>query len=333
MSRSGRSWRRASTVGLVVLLLVDIALVALSLRSRGASDAGVALVVAPPATAAGTASVEVAASPTRPTATATATATAKATPTATREAVVPVPVTVMVSAVDADVAWRVRSGACGGSADPAVVERTQDGGRTWRAVDVPSPVVVRVRATSATKAFVVAAVSAADGCDASYRSTTDARTWTAPSRPHNAWYRSPSDPQRVILPNGRMARPCGSSEVIDLLPDGQRRAAALCSDERVVATTDTGRSWQRVASAPGAVALAQRPGASGYVVAALQRQGCDGVAVMTVASSPSRLGCVDGATAAPGGVAVASAAGSLRLLTGTTVQVSSDGGRTFARRS
>lgn len=311
----------AATKGLIALVLLNIVLVALALRPRPEPDVTITSrgQTAPPSSPApGTSPASPQSAPSSGT-------------------IDPVPLTVLVSASSADVGWRVTSGTCS-SPGPAqaVVESSKDGGRSWRRSAFPDPVAVRVKATSSSRAFTISASSGADGCRPAYRSTRDAQSWSGASDPANAWFRSPSDAKRVGVPGGRTSRPCGpADDVVDLVVDSAVQAAALCSNERAVRTTDGGQSWQFVATVPGAVAITADPGGSGYAVAALGASACDGVAVLTVTNSPKRLGCIAGVPegAVAGKVAISTAADAVWVVAGSTVYVSTDRAVTFDRRT
>ena len=141
-----RRRRLAATLGLVALVIVDIALVFAALRITGRSSA------AETPSADGT--IATASSGPEPVTTSAAPEpSASATGTSAAPTNVPgVPLTVVLSVVDGSLAWRATVGSCSGG---AAVQITTDGGKTWRNRTSPYPVITRVQATDATKGFVV----------------------------------------------------------------------------------------------------------------------------------------------------------------------------------
>jgi photosystem II stability/assembly factor-like uncharacterized protein len=101
-------------------------------------------------------------------------------------------------------------------------------------------------------------------------------------------------------------------------------ALVLCQEGEVFRTTDSGVSWEPAGSAPGAAALAVVDGAP--VVAVIEAEGCDGVAVGPL-DTDSRV-CVDGAPASPVSLSFAGSDAGFLVAAGTTY-VSGDGGSTW----
>lgn len=315
------SANRWGTIAIITLLVVNFVLLGLALRARTTSQV--------PAAGAGDTRPSV-----PPPSTATPSGAASTpSPSPSRTAAAE-PLLLLVSAVSANVAWRVASGTCGARPRTATVEMSSDGGRTWAGAGLTVSTVTRLTATSARRAFVVAASSRPGSCVPALRSTSG-NGWSTPSDASAAWYRSTSEVTRIAVPGARTARPCGRLvSVVDLQPDGPQQAAALCADDRVVQTSDAGNSWRRVGAVPGAVALAVQPDGTGYLVAALGVPGCPGVAVIPVgADTPTA--CVNGSAAPPepGRVAISTAQQATWLLVGQSAYVSTAGASAFRRRS
>ncbi|CAN7469435.1 hypothetical protein LJR027_002982 [Terrabacter sp. LjRoot27] len=228
---------RVATAGLVAFLAVDVALVALALRSgHNVSEAP-----APVST------TRTAALTTSPPATGTTDPTKGTTPAAAKA----VPVTRLVSALDAATAWRATTGAC--DAGGATVEVTADGGQTWTKVRSPARALVRVQPLDEARAFVIGA--GADCTPKQYASRDAGQTWQAPTAVVGGWARRLDAPTQVLAPRETAATPCGDAVVVDLSRTSATQAQALCADGSVVVTEDGGTTWTDSGDAPGAVAL------------------------------------------------------------------------------
>ena len=228
---------RLATAGLVAFLAVDVALVALALRSGHGSSGAL-----PPAQTGQT-------TRTAPLTTSPPTSTTRATtsPVAAKA----VPVTRLVSAVDAATAWRATTGAC--DTGGATVEVTTDGGQTWTKVRSPARALVRVQALDETRAFVIGAGS--DCLVKQFASRDVGQTWQAPTAVVGGWARRLDEPTQVLTPKEAAATPCGESVVVDLSRTSAEQAESLCADGSVVVTEDGGTTWSDSGDAPGAVAL------------------------------------------------------------------------------
>lgn len=310
-----RTRRRLAVVGIGAFVLVDLALVAVALTSEPAGLAADRGPVALPSSVAS----EQAATPTP-------------TPTATAPALAVAP-TRALSAVDAETAWRSQAGTCApdGTGDALVLESTTSGGDTWSATSVSTEAslvgVDRLQATAADTVFVVGPAGA--GCTPSFAQTFTggAEFRDYPDRLGAAWFVSRTSTSTVHSPAGDRPAPCA---VIDLAVAGDARAAVLCGDGTVHRTVDGASTWDAGTAVEGAVAVTS--GADGYLVAASDVAGCDGVAISSVVDSAvtaAPLGCAPAAIDAPGAVAVSAAAGSLWLWAGDAVLVSTDGGSTW----
>jgi hypothetical protein len=334
---AARGRPRLTLIALVILLLVDVALIAIAYRGVSGDQAqrGTA------SSASTTPSPDTTASSTPAT---TATTTASSTPatTATTTATAPPPATnspgtgetrplsQVVVAVNGDTAWRITVGAC--PAGGAAIASSGDGGKTWRTHISPSPVLVRVQPTDASKAFVVGATK---DCAMEVWSTGDAgATWAPSTGVGNAWARDAADATKVRAGTRRVA-PCGSPSVLDLVRTSARAAEALCADGELKESADEGATWTSVGRLQGAMALDNRL-ENGAVTAYLvgRSAGCAGLSLTSVRSgAPTTLGCVDlgGLPVAEGSVSISVAGNDGWLLVGDATWRSRDGLRTWSK--
>ncbi len=299
---------RLALVGLLVLLVVDAALVALAFRPEA-----------------------VGAEPVTPAPRSTP-VTSTPTPSQTPETR-PVPLRQVVVALDDSRAWRAVLGTCekGGAA----IEVTGDGGRTWgtRALPAKAKALGRVQPVSADRAFVIAADA---GCKAGEYITEDgARTWDGPRALQGGWSRTPGGASgTVVTPERPDARPCGSGSLVDLARVSGTAARALCGDGSLTTSGDGGATWKTFAQADGALALSVREekgSARAYV--ARVADGCEGVELARVTGkSATSVACIATPDGLPEGrvsISVVDAAGWLAV--GDTVWRSGGDLRTWTR--
>ena len=319
-----RRRRLAATLGLVVLVLIDIALVFAALRITGRSSA----TEVPSSDV--TASSSVDGPPTTPAGPSTP---APTTATSTAPTNVPgVPLTVIVSAVDGSLAWRATVGSC--ASGGAAVQISTDGGKTWRNRTSPYAVVTRIQATDASKGFVV---GAAQDCSMGVKQTTDGGgTWPGNGSLADTLARDPKDPTKVRAPGSRTVAPCGSSPVVDLARNSVSGAQVLCADGTIHSSNDDGQTWPEAGRVTSGLALDSKlVGGSATAYVARTAEGCAGVQVSTVAGGQvSDLGCapVDVSAGRPGKVALAVPAPDAGwLVVGGTTWRSSDGLKTWSK--
>lgn len=299
---------RLALLGLLVLVVVDAALVALAFRPDAVGAAPVT--PAPRSTPV------------------TSTPTSTATPTSDT---LPVPLRQVVVALDDTRAWRAVLGTCdkGGAA----LEVTGDGGRTWGTRVVPAKALGRVQPVSADRAFVIGADAA---CKAREYVTDDgARTWDGPRTLQGGWSRTPGGASgTAVTPERPTARPCGSGTLVDLARVSGKAARALCADGSVTTSGDGGVTWSDLARVEGALALSVREekGAARAYVARVA-DGCDGVEVARISGrSSTTVACVSVPDGVPEGrvsISVVDAAGWLAV--GDTVWRSGGDLRTWTR--
>jgi hypothetical protein len=272
---------KVATIGLVAFLAVDVALVALAMRSghptrETAASAPVTSVATSAASATST-----------PGATATSGATSEA-PTGPA----PAPVTELVSALDATTAWRATSGSCeqGGSA----LSVTTDGGKTWEKTKSPARAVTRVQPLAAERVF---AIGAGAGCDLrQYASNNLGSSWLAGTAVSGGWARQLDKATDVLTPRDERAQPCGAStDVIDLSRTSADQAQVLCADGAVMLTDDGGQTWSDDGAVKGGLALGNRLESNRLTTyVARVTSACPGIDIVRVAKGKSaeRVACI-----------------------------------------
>jgi hypothetical protein len=320
MERRKRIW---ATVGLVALVLIDIALVFAALRiTSRSSDA-----------APTTAVTETSEAPPPATSSTSTSGPTTGSPTATSSTPVPaaaVPLTLVVAAVDGSVAWRANVGACAGGG--ATVQMSTDGGKTWRSRPSPYPVLTRIIPTDASKASVVGADTA---CSMGVRTTTDGgATWPGTGSIADTLARDPNDNTKVRAPGGRTVAPCGTVPVVDLARNSPTGAQSLCADGRLLSSTDDGATWSEAGAVPSGLALDSRVvGSAVTAFVARTLASCEGVQLSAVVGGKlADLGCAAVGPIESGKVALsAPTPQSGWLIVGTTSWRSSDGLKTWSK--
>jgi hypothetical protein len=310
-----------ATAGLVAFLAVDVALVAMALRTGRDAPA------TPPVAATLTATSTTRTSSVPPTSTTPSTPMSIATTSAPGgKATQPtsgVPVQRLVSALDATTAWRASVGSC--VAGGARLEVTTDGGASWTRLRSPARALVRVQPLSATSGFVI---GAATGCELRQQATNDVgRTWQPPTAVSGAWARRLDEPTRVLTPKDPRATPCGAAVVVDLSRTSTTQAQVLCAGGAVVVSNDGGLTWADSGRAPGAVALGNRLAGGGTLSTYAVRvvAGCQGVQVVRVVKGQTAeaVACVPTGGVAPGQVGLSLTAAGGWLAAGDATWVSS----------
>jgi len=227
----------------------------------------------------------------------------------------------------ADQGWRANVGDC---STPGVIERSQDGGKTWRTVQSPDlALLTRLAVLDSNTLFVVGADS---DCNAGYSiSYVSGDQWERrDSALADVWYLTPLDRNQVKAAGGHRSRPCGD-RLVDLASIDLQRAAVLCGKGTVLATTDAGKSWAGRGTLAGAAAL----GTSGNEFLAASIGGsCSGVTVTRFdgqsAIQDSSGVCVSSADGAKSGdVALDGSGSTVWLWAGDQVLTSTDGGKTW----
>lgn len=304
-----RTW---PTIGLAVLLVLDLVLVVWALWPSSPTPAAADLAVTSTATASSTASP-----------------TSSSTPSSavTSADVTPRPLTRLVVPVGRNAVWAADAGTCKA---PGRVHVSDDRGKSW-ATHAAAGSVTRVRPDGASAAFVVGGTRT---CQTRLWATSDAGdSWTGPRSAAAAWGRSPKDARLVHRPGGDPVTPCrGRSPVLDLVSVGASNATAQCGDGALRRTTDGGDDWATGPTVEGGVALALGSAGTG-VVARLDAE-CDGVVVGVLADDEVGSDrCVEDLDPTPGKVALGLAPSGVWLAAGDAVLRATEPGAAFERVS
>ena len=186
-----KSWLSGSAIGLIALAAVVAALVGFAIRTPATPDETIdsASSQQPTLTSSATPSTEPSVASPSPSISET-----------TEDSSAPVLLSVTTKAKSA-----VR--AVGGDCDSggAVLTLSDDGGKTWREVDVPARSLLRVKAVSATEAWVVGTDTS---CKPRFIRTTDGgRTWVTKVSTAGAWHLLPAPSRRLHAPTGNVDSP------------------------------------------------------------------------------------------------------------------------------
>ncbi|WIB67963.1 hypothetical protein DEI93_02665 [Curtobacterium sp. MCBD17_035] len=319
VSRQALVWLAAVVV---VLVVVDVLLVTVALGRTAPGDNGRA---APIPTFSSVPTATPTATPTaRPSASASATATP--TPSATgTPAAAGGGQRRFLSAVSASELWRATSGSCTGG--DAVVERSTDGGATWKPTATGQYDVHTVAGIVAgsVKTSIVAGTGA-DCTETELSSYTDGAYWAADSAALVSDYVT-SD-SRIHLSSGTAPSPCAAPTQI--LTTGST-TAVVCPGVLAVRQS-AADDWVQV---PVSGLVAATDTGSGFTLARTGRSTCDGVEVDTLttaaavaASKPTHVGCAP-ATTTSGAVAIVQTDDRVAVWSGSQVLTSTDGGTTW----
>lgn len=212
----------------------------------------------------------------------------------------------------------------------AMLELSDDGGKTWRDVEIPARGLLRVKAVSAADAWVVGTDK---DCKPRFIRTTDGgTTWVTKVSTVGAWHLLPAPSTRLHAPKGNVDSPCAASTpAVDLAVSSNTAAAILCTGGQVHTTQDAGTTWQRAGSSRGATALAFLGRRAGFA-STPGNESCAGTLASRSSDSGTtwqERGCAEGAT---GGVAMAFSSNTVGLMaTVDEVWQTDDAGSTWTR--
>lgn len=230
---------------------------------------------------------------------------------------------VFLSAVSATEAWRATSGDCAGT--PARVERTTDGGATWDGVALPFDLRTVVALSAGSERTSVYG-GVGGSCGLGYWSTFTAGEF---------WKEYPSDAIGVSYLDQATSTVVSATDVSPAPCDAPRRVLVQNATTMVVCDglleTSGSAGWTPL-SVAGVVDATST--VSGYLLALRDAEGCDGIAVATVATplsegvEPTRVGCVSGADGTVA-TAVTRVGDVVWLSSADRSWVSTDGGATW----
>ena len=242
------------------------------------------------------------------------------------------PAAQLIVATGEDSAYRAIAGSCpdGGSS----IEVTEDGGATWASFDVGARLgigaIQSLRPGNTGYASFVGQ-NLADCASASAGQTyTAGNDWeVAAGVLEVSWYIDPTNSQALVGPGGTpVEAPCALQQ---LTSNGNDSIAGLCTDGRVVSSSDAGASWTESEAIEGIDALAFA--GDRILATALGHPSCtEGIAIQSLDSSLAVTAemCAPDATAAAGQTSVSEGpGGTLWLLAGENVHRSSDEGASW----
>jgi photosystem II stability/assembly factor-like uncharacterized protein len=311
-----KSWLSGSAIGLVALSVAVAALVGFAIRTPAALDETIdsGSSQQPTVTSSSTSSTEPSVASPSPSISETTEGSSE-------------PVLLSVT-TKARSAVRAVAGDC--DSGSAALMLSDNGGKTWREVDVPARSLLRVKAVSATEAWVVGTDTS---CKPRFIRTTDSgRTWVTKVSTAGAWHLLPAPARRLHAPTGNVDSPCkAASPATDLAVTDNTTAAILCSGGQVHTTRDAGATWAGAGSTRGGTALAFLGRQVGFA-AAPGGAGCDGTLVARTTDAGATWqgrGCADGAA---GAVTLAFSTTTAGLMaTADEVWQTDDAGRTWTR--
>ncbi len=165
--------------------------------------------------------------------------------------------------VNGSLAYRGRTGTCLGGAD---LERSTNGGQSWRPVEVPASAILDLRATGAS---AVQVLGADERCRTRLWTSTDkGRTWSGPTSAPATFLRLPFTTSEIATPSGVVKSPCPDRKVAPLtVADISATAGVvLCFGGEVLTTADGGATWSSMTPVVGAQALAFEGPSLGWVL-------------------------------------------------------------------
>lgn len=202
-----------------------------------------------------------------------------------------------LAVVDQRTGFRAGAPSCTGARPE--VERSTDGGRTWKSVGQPAVAsVTRLQFTTTTAGYVVAA--AKGDCALRVLTTRDGgATWSQPRSAKTYWSLLPGSATKVNTAAGSVVEPCVSGDVLQLARISDPMAVVLCGNGDVRRTADGGRRWSTLATVAGAQSLAPGGSAGDPIALAGTDDGCDGVRIWTLPGSSNAAesaACVSAST-------------------------------------
>jgi hypothetical protein len=306
---------------LVILVVVNVALIALLLRSQSQ-------VTAQPAgqlTIGSTLPTQVPASSPAQGDSPSLTPTPSPSSTPFTEPKVAIP-TRLLFATSATQAWRATVGDC---QTQGQVERSDDAGKSWRQAEKATlGPIMRLGVESSGDLYAVG--GAGKDCSIRYVSYSAAGEIAAQTdKPRGIWFRNPKNRDEIHGPGGAVATPCKRQHVVGLASLSPTNALLVCMDGRLMVTSNAGKSWKRADKLAGTMAVGV---GDGRFWVAGKGTDCDGIAVRPFSLTAGKLSrgpsrCAD-LPLIPGQIAIDGSGKAIWLWSGDQVQVSTDSSRT-----
>jgi hypothetical protein len=240
----------------------------------------------------------------------------------------PAPAERLLVVVSPNTAWRATAGRCDA---PGTVERSTDGGITWKRVvraDL-APIVV-LSAGPGGNPFAIGGKP--QSCSARFIAYDDDGTVAASiDPPKGVWFPTPSNPDQINGPGDSKAAPC-DEHVVGLAPLDMSRALVVCSDGAAMITNNSGSRWRQAARLPRTLAITA--GAGRYWLARTDKHCSDAgmVQSLTPRSGNLTLGasrCAPATNRKGGQVAIGVSGDAIWLWSDKKVHLSRDNGRTW----
>jgi hypothetical protein len=247
-------------------------------------------------------------------------------PTPSSVPIEPAPAERLLFATSESTAWRTTVGDCD---TPGEVERSTNGGRTWTRVTRSGLApIVRLGMDAGDKLYIIG--GSGQSCSARYVAYADDGTVTAPARPGDLWFPTPSNRDQINGPRDTQAQPC-KSHLVGVAALDIYQALVVCDDGVTLSTTDSGKRWREVEKLPRILAVAAGGGRY-WVVGTAER--CNGVVLRSLTAKNRNLGpgsarCVPAAGIASGEVALDVSGEAIWVWAGDDVQVSTNNGSTW----
>ena len=227
----------------------------------------------------------------------------------------------------ATVSDRVLVRATVGSCDEATsLEISQDGGDSWQqSAALANTGSMKALRIIPTRVGLIQLVSLNKNCEPQLvRTETQGDSWLAPIGATGAWYLDPANPTELGGPDGKLSIDC---EAVALAATADR-AAVLCSDSTLIASTDRGVTWSDPVPADGVTAIGLSD--EGYVATFANQGACAGIQAAefdgTKLAKPGA--CIEREVKA-GDTAVAQAGDTVFVWAGSSFAVSPDGGKSW----
>jgi hypothetical protein len=224
-------------------------------------------------------------------------------------------------------AWRAAAGDCD---TPGEIERSTNGGTTWKRIirSGPAP-IVRLGSRPSGNLFTIGGTG--HNCSTHYEVyANDGKIVASSTSPVDLWFPTPKNRDEINGPGRTKATPC-QRHVIGLASLNSSQALVVCDDGTAMSTQNSGQRWRKVARIPNTFAISSAGGQ--YWIAGTQ-ESCHGVAVQALSEDGGSvtLGknrCAPGLDVAAGQLAIDISGGTIWLWSGNQTVVSMDDGETW----